>query len=102
MECGGQRPPRVCDGASTQSNNLVEVTSAQFGDWFAHPDAVDFRFRDARALIGQGAGPAPADDFCGRALLSGQVDIGAVAYLDGQPCDTTDGGGGDDRRFFGG
>jgi hypothetical protein len=103
MECGGQRLPRVCDGARTQSNNLVEVTATQFDEWFVDPLIADFRFRNARALNGQGVDVASVvDDFCGRLRDAGPADIRAVDHQAGQPCVTTMGGGGNDRRFFGG
>lgn len=89
-------------GSHTAAGNLAEVSTTQFGHWFVEPAAADFRYRDARPLHGQGVNTTPTDDFCGRARATGPADIGAVAYRDGEPCDTTLGGGGSDRRFFGG
>ncbi len=90
-------------GSHTAAGNLVEIPLPQFAHWFVAPDAADFRFRDARSLRGQGVEPGPVnDDYCGRARGAVVADIGAIDYQSGQPCDTTAGGGGRDRRFFGG
>ena len=90
-------------GSHAAAGNLVEIPVTTFADWFVDPVAADFRFRDARELRGQAVDPAPVDDdFCGRTRAAGAADIGAITYADGRPCDTTAGGGGHDRRFFGG
>ncbi len=90
-------------GSHTAAGNLVEVAADAFRAWFVAPDEADFRFRDVRALLGQGVEPVPvSDDFCGRSRVADAADIGAVDYQSGQPCDTSAGGGGNDRRFFAG
>ncbi len=90
-------------GSHSAAGNRVEVAAESFRAWFVAPDETDFRFRDVRALLGQGVEPLPVvDDFCARTRGGGAADIGAVDYQSGRPCDTTAGGGGNDRRFFSG
>lgn len=90
-------------GTHHQAGNLTGVSAATFDTWFAHPAHADFRRRAGNAVIDQGvASPGTTNDFCGDPRESGSPDVGAVEYAAGRVCDTTDGGGGMDRMFFGG
>lgn len=90
-------------GTSSQAGNLTGVSGASFAAWFAYPAQADFRRRHGGAIIDMGvATPTTVDDFCADPRLPGVPDIGAVEHAAGRVCDTTAGGGGVDRTFFGG
>lgn len=90
-------------GSSSQSGNLVQVAAASFLAWFAAPGQADFRGRQVGTLVDAGVvGSGVVDDFCGSPRAAAGADLGAVEFAGAAVCDTTAGGGGDDRSFFGG
>ncbi|MEZ4462191.1 MAG: right-handed parallel beta-helix repeat-containing protein [bacterium] len=78
---------RERDGGVVSANttNLTEIDPSAF---FVDYAALNFAGVNVQSLVDAGTNEPVERDFCGR-LRDGTVDIGALEYSLGEPCDTT-------------
>lgn len=88
-------------GTHTKGSNLEMVTLQSFSNWFNDPEGADFSLLDGSQLVDQGENVASvSDDYCGNPRNDGNPDIGAVEYINNNPCDTTQPGSSSGDAIF--
>lgn len=96
-------------GTATLTNNLDQLSAADFERIFVDPANLDFTLATRDELLDAATGSVVTTDYCGR-QRDDVPDLGAVEYSIGPPCDTStthpidDGGsgGGEDAGGNGG